>query len=141
MRMSQKPENPPGHENRDEEHPNYTIDETITLPKDDRLETWDLDVDPEKEEKHVIRAIARTNSTQIQAYILPKEEVEFIESGENVWWEYRSSKTGRLKDSTLISPDDEDPYYHEGDYVLAIRGIANHGAPDELKVTVKFRRE
>ncbi|UTF52771.1 hypothetical protein [Natronosalvus rutilus] len=137
--MSQKPENP-GRGNGPD-RPEYQIDETVTLPRDDPLKYWDIDVDPNKKETWVIRAIARSPNTNIRAYILPKEEVAFFEEDENVWWEFRSENSSRLKDATTITNEDEHPYFHDGDYVLAIKAKRSGGTPDEFKFSVKFRRE
>lgn len=141
--MSQKPNSPPGQEDEDEQsRPEYIIDETVTVSKGDPVESWDLDYDPRDEETHVIRAIARTENTNVQVYILPKEELEFIEDDENVWWEYRSIRNDRLKEEVSVSHEDEDPFYHDGDYVLAVKAIEqNRHVPDELKFSVKYRRE
>lgn len=140
MRMSQKPNNPPGHDNGESSRPEYIIDETFTVSREDPVESWDLDYDPQEEETHVIRAIARSSHTTFRVYILPKEELEFIEDDEKVWPEYRSSKTERLKEKTTISHEDEDPYYHDGDYVLALR-IYGTNSDNKAKISMKYRRE
>lgn len=142
MRMNQKPENPPGHDDGDEDDSEYLIDETVTVSADEPMETWDLDYDPEDQETHILRVIARTDRTKVQAFILPKEEVEFFKEGENVWTEFESGKYKKLRKATEVTHTDEKPYYHDGDYVLAIKAIGeNRHAPDELKFSVKYRRE
>jgi|GEM_PF-2044281 hypothetical protein len=139
--MSQKPDNPGNGKGSNPDESDYQIDETITLSTDDPVEYWDIDVDPDKEEKWVIRAIARSPRTKLRAFILPKEEVKHFKEGENVWWEFRSGSKSKLKESTTISNDDEEPYFHDGDYVLAIKAEKNGSMPDEFKFSVKFRRE
>ncbi|MWV41056.1 hypothetical protein [Natrialba sp. INN-245] len=139
--MSQKPDSPPGQGDGGGGQPQYQIDETVTLDEDERYVHWDIDVDPSKEETWVIRAIARSSRTKLRAFILPKEELDHFKEGENVWWEYRSSKTDRLQAETSITHKDEDPYYHDGDSVLVLRITTASGAPDNPKFSVKFRRE
>lgn len=121
----------------------YLIDETVSVDRDDPFEYWDIPVDPSEDETWVIRAIGRTDKTEVKAYILPEEEVEFLKSDEDVWWEYRSGRTKRLQDSINVSHEDEKPYYHQGDYVLAViaEPKKRENLPEEPKFSVKFRRE
>jgi PHD/YefM family antitoxin component YafN of YafNO toxin-antitoxin module len=119
----------------------YLIDETVTLDDEDTYESWDLEVDPSTSEEYILRSIGRSNNTSLRAYLLPKEEFEHFENDENVWWEYRSTKAKKISDSFTVSNEDEDPYKHSGDYVLAIEVGQGRSTPENPKFSVKLRRE
>jgi hypothetical protein len=130
----QRPDTP----NNDEDSM-YDIDETVTLDGERTFETWDLDIDPNTDEVHVYRAIARSARTQVQLYIIPKEEVQFYENGESIWWEHKSNHSSKVSDRVSISNEDEEPYKHDGNYVLLVDAESKSG--DDPKFSVKFRRE
>lgn len=142
--MSSKPDHPGKGNGNGRGGSEYIIDETVTVSNDDPVKSWDLDYNPQDEETHVIRAIARTGYTELRAYILPKEELEFFEDEENIWWEYRSTKRDRIEDAATVSHEDEKPYYHDGNYVLVIKAVPKNRRsdfPEEPKFSVKYRRE
>lgn len=112
----------------------YLVDETVTIDSDESYETWDLDIGPETNNRYVIRAIGRTQNTRVRAYVLPKEEVQFFENDENIWWEFRSQEVEKVSQTFSLSNDDQDPYEHDGDYVLLVTTSGN----DESKISVKF---
>ena len=116
----------------------YTIDETVELEENGGrwYYLWDIEEDLFEASEYSLRAISRDESNMIRAYIIPKEEIEAFKNGENFWYEFvTSSERLKISENISVDPDDEDPFYHDGDYTLAITGKVSQ---QPAKVTVKF---
>ncbi|QIO25515.1 hypothetical protein [Haloarcula sp. JP-L23] len=112
----------------------YLVDDTVTLGSDESYKKWDLDIDPESSKRYVIRAIGRSENTRVRAYVVPEEEVQFFEDDETIWWEFRSRHDEKVSQDLSLSGDDQDPYEHDGDYVLLVEATGSN----EPKISVKF---
>lgn len=114
----------------------YVIDETIELEDfgGHKGYIWDIDEDIDPESEYVVRAISR-DSGSIQVEILPEEEAEALEAGENYWPEWTSRSGDKISQVAKVDLDDEDPYYHSGDLKLAVVRTST----DAERVTMKFR--
>lgn len=118
----------------------YVVDETVELDGDEsfKYHTWDLGVDPDENEKYRLYVISR-DGIGVRGHVLPEEEVEHFEKGQEVWSKYRSTYADRITDEFEITVDDEDPYPASADYVLA---VATDRAGDRVPtVTVKLERK
>lgn len=115
----------------------YIIDETVQLEDFDGRAgyVWDIgeDIDPTSE--YVIRAISR-NAGTIEVLILPEEEAEAFQRGDNYWPEWKSPNETRISQEVTINTEDEDPYFHSEDLKLAVEA-STHDVGE--RVTMKFR--
>lgn len=128
----------PGNSDRgsSNEGDHYLIDETVELEDFDGNMgyVWEIEEDMDPESEYTIRAIARSRGN-IEVHILPVEEAEAFESGENFWPEWSTPSQTEIQADAAIDTDDEDPYFHSGDLRLAVERTG--GTPE--KVTMKFR--
>ena len=135
---------PPDHANGDSGSSGsqfYTIDETVELESigERTAYIWDIETDADSTEQYTIRAIARNGSFKLRCYIVPEEEVESYRNGENIWWEFWSSRSSKLSVEPEFGQADQDPYEHAGNYSMIIE--AESGTlPENPEISVKFRQ-
>lgn len=115
----------------------YIIDETVELEDYDNRQgyVWDIEEDIDPSSEYVLRGISRDEGTSVKFLVLPDEEAEAFQNGDNYWPEWDISGRDKTSATIRVNTEDEDPYYHSGDLKLAVERTSGGGN----RVTVKFR--
>ncbi len=119
----------------------YDIDETVVLEGEGNFRhySWPLSVEDGGSAKAVIRAISRTDHP-FNTYVVPEDELEYLENGEEFWREYYDSRSKKLSDTFEFGGKDEKPYRHSDKYRLVVT-MNDSNWRKEPKLTMKFRIE